>query len=78
MKCHLCGIIGFRKLCRFQKCNNIQGIPFENRKLVSLPAKPEVKKKSFVDQKVPLIMYMGYPKFQSITFKTNGDTGGVP
>lgn len=36
-------VVGFRKLCRIKKCNNIQGVPFENLKLVSLPVKPEMK-----------------------------------
>lgn len=31
--------------------------------------------KSFVGQNVRLIMYMKYPKFQSISCETNGDTG---
>lgn len=35
-------------------------------------------KKNIVGQKVPHIMIMGYPKCQSITFETSGDTGGLP
>ena len=78
LKCHLFGIIGFRKLCRIQKCNYIQGVPFENQKLVSLPLKQEVEKNSFVCQKVTFIGYIRCPEFQKISLKNKEKKGGVP
>ena len=57
--------------------NNIQGVPYENQELASLPVKPEVNKKRLICQKMTFAKYIRCAKFQKCIFKNKEKKEGV-